>query len=58
MCWYKKTYQIMTILKANLRTKGRLLKYEGREENRVLGNEMKEIFVSSCELKGLGMIYL
>lgn len=48
----------MTILRANLSTKRRLLKYEGREENRVLGNEMKKTFVSSCELKGLGMIYL
>ena len=48
----------MMILKANLSTKRRLLKYEGREENRVLGNAMKKTFVSSCELKGLGMIHL
>ena len=48
----------MMILKANLSTKRKLLKYEGREENRVLGNEMKKAFVSNCELSGLRMIYL
>ena len=37
----------MTILKANLNTKRKLLKSEGREGNCVLGNEMKETFVST-----------
>ena len=48
----------MTILKANLNTKRKLLKSEGCEENHVLGNEMKETFVSNCALNGLRMISL
>ena len=51
-------YQITKTLKANLSTKGRLLKPEGHDEDHVLGNEMIETFLSSCELKEIGIIYL
>lgn len=37
---------------------GGLLKPERLSENSVLGNEIKDTFVSGCERKGLRIIYL
>lgn len=54
MNWLRECIRLYETLKATrLSTKGGLLKPEHLSENSVLGNEIKDTFVSGCERKGL-----